>query len=203
MAGATPGQEPVVNAPSASLRLFAAVSPAAPVRMALCGLQQHWLALLAEADPAAARRLRAVEEAALHLTLRFYGATPAARRPELQQRLAADAAAASRSEARLQRLEHWPPRAPRVLVAAFDAPPALLALAETLEASARTLGFAQEARPFRAHVTLARGRGHPLPRVPVPLPPLALPIDAITLFQSRTLPTGPTYTPRHTAPLPM
>lgn len=185
-----------------ALRLFAAASPAAPVRAALHALQQAWRTALAQAGPACTAGVRTLPADALHLTLRFYGATPPDRLAPLCAALGADAARAAPSAPVLQRLECWPPRAPRVVAAVFDTPPPLAALAAALEASARDLGFAPEPRRFRAHVTLARCRGRPLPRVALGLPGLALAVDAITLFQSRTLPEGAAYTPLHTFPLP-
>ena len=185
-----------------SVRLFAAAAPAGPERAALHALQQAWLAALVQADPAAAGSVRPLSADALHLTLRFYGATPAERLAPLCDALRADAAAAAPSAPVLHRLECWPPRAPRVVAAVFDTPPALAALAAALEASARALGFGPEPRRFRAHVTLARCRGRPLPRMAVDLPALSLRVKAITLYQSRTAHDGAAYSALHAFPLP-
>ena len=197
-------------AAASQLRLFAGFAPDPPVRTALAALQQAWCMALSAGDggggagaddPGAIAGLRLVPAEDLHLTLRFFGSTPAASLAPLQALLAAAAATARPFEACLERLEYWPARNPRVVVAAFGAPAVLQALVARVEAGARGLGFAPEPRPFRAHVTLARGRGAPLPPADLPLPRVAFAARTLVLFESRTRAEGARYTPLATFPL--
>jgi 2'-5' RNA ligase len=63
--------------------------------------------------------------------------------------------------------------------------------------------YEPEARPFRAHVTVARLRPHArAPRdVPVAPEPLEFHATAVTLFASRLSPHGARYEPLVTVPL--
>lgn len=109
-----------------------------------------------EAMAAAARRLfplsgRPLAAADLHVTLAFVGSVDELRTDrllELERPLPA-------IPLRFDQLEHWPK--PRVLVAAARQTPAALQLVvDELWQRLDRLGFAQEPRPFRPHVTLAR-----------------------------------------------
>ncbi|TFE19771.1 RNA 2',3'-cyclic phosphodiesterase [Cohnella luojiensis] len=98
----------------------------------------------------------------LHVTLHFLGDTPASRVPDIGA-LAAEAAAATApfALALTEAGTFGPPSAPRVLWCGLAEPAArkgaLAALHAALGARLAASGFAAEARPFRAHVTLARG----------------------------------------------
>ena len=68
-------------------------------------------------------------------------------------------------------------------------------------------GIPPDRQPFRAHLTLARVRDPQGLRLPAHLNGVVRPghsaahIDAITLFESRLSPKGPTYTPLRRTPL--
>jgi RNA 2',3'-cyclic 3'-phosphodiesterase len=70
-------------------------------------------------------------------------------------------------------------------------PPALDALARSLRAQLQAEGFAIEARPFAAHVTLVR-KAHRAARLPA-LPALDWPVEEFTLVRSQLLPKGSSY----------
>jgi 2'-5' RNA ligase len=97
----------------------------------------------------------------LHVTLHFLGDTPASRVPDIGA-AAADAAAATApfALALTEAGTFGPPSAPRVLWCGLAEPAAprgaLAALHAALGARLAASGFAVEAKPFRAHVTLAR-----------------------------------------------
>lgn len=98
----------------------------------------------------------------LHVTLHFLGDTPVSRLPELEAAAAAAAdATAPFALALTEPGTFGPPAAPRVLWCGLAEPAApggaLAALHAALGARLSASGFATEARPFRAHVTLARG----------------------------------------------
>jgi 2'-5' RNA ligase len=158
-------------------RLFLATAPDDADRAALIALRDALRASL-PAMPS----LRWTADADLHLTLRFFGTATDTQRRDIERLAARTAPHHPAMLTTLQRIEHWPPPAPRVIVVAFADEPALAALAAELETGARALGFPAETRRFRPHVTLARAPGKPLPQVPLDVPPRRLHVNNITLF---------------------
>ena len=90
----------------------------------------------------------------LHLTLCFLGAVHEAAIPSLRMRASQlDAAPFS---LQFDRIEYW--RESRVVVAvAPQAPPQALSLVHALESVVCELGLTVDRKPWRPHVTLARG----------------------------------------------
>lgn len=120
---------------------------------------------------------RPVDPAALHVTAAFLGDVDASRIGELR----ALAGPVAPFVLRLERLEHW--RRPRVLAAVATAPPETLrATIDGLWRRLDRLGFAREARPYRAHVTLVRD-STALP-VRSAWSPVDWPVDSIALVAS-------------------
>ncbi|MBS0544458.1 MAG: RNA 2',3'-cyclic phosphodiesterase [Proteobacteria bacterium] len=123
--------------------------------------------LVAAALHACARRIHAqtggrlMRRDSLHLTLAFLGDQPPERVEALRE-----LAATLRGEAfelRLVRAGAW--QRGRIVWGGPEAtPPPLAALADGLAAALRGEGFAVEARPFAAHVTLVRNGHQPPPR---------------------------------------
>ena len=134
------------------MRLFFALWPDDGVR-----------AQLAELGASLAARAggRAVPAAKLHLTLSFLGEVPDARVPRALE--AAGSVRGAPFELAIEAAGSF--RDARVAWAGPSRmPPALAALQSSLELELASAGFAPEARPFAAHVTLARGIAKPLPR---------------------------------------
>lgn len=160
-------------------RLFLALVPPRAVRERLA---------------AAARSLghagRPVPTDNIHLTLAFLGPVPAAR--EAQAVAAAESCAGNAAfELCLERVGHW--RRPRVLwCAPLDCPPALVALAASLARALGERGFRLEARPFAAHLTLARKVSHYRGQNHLP-EPVGWPVDTVQLMASETRPQGARY----------
>lgn len=104
----------------------------------------------------AARRLEPLEN--LHLTLAFLGD---------QSRVLLDALAARLSVAPLpptlwvrgDRVRPFPDPNSALLALELNPTPELMALQQTIAEIALSIGLPQEPRPFRPHLTLARGRG--------------------------------------------
>lgn len=181
---------------AAGARCFIALLPDAASRHLL----QRYRESLACVMGGPERSVRWIEPAALHLTLRFLGASSAAQIEHFKQALPNLAVALPPIAAR--RLGIWPNRArPRLLVLELQTNTALSQLARQCEVHARSAGFAPEARDFRAHVTLARLRPGcafaTLPRVTD-----SLRFEAIALMQSKLAPSGATYAPLVRAELP-
>ncbi len=150
----------------------------------------------AAADPraGAARRLRWVVGENLHLTLRFLGATDAARVPDVAAAAAAAAGRLAPFEARLAGAGGFPAgERPRVVwLGISDGAAGLAALAASLEDELAARGWERDGRPFRAHLTLARADGVPgAGRVVEALADAAVGLDAtwtvdrLVVFESR------------------
>lgn len=166
-----------------------------------------------EARRAAARRIerlrrepwgdavRWTRAEALHVTLRFLGATPEDRVGPLATALRRETAALAPFTVRLGALAGFPdPRRPRIVFLGLDDKPAgaLAELAAAAERAALAAGFAPETRPFRSHLTIGRRRQpRRLLRLPEDERAEAAPfsVDAAVLFRSHLSSTGSTYTP--------
>jgi 2'-5' RNA ligase len=147
----------------------------------------------------------------LHTTLRFFGDTSDAQLPKLRALVNELAATASLSPAsalvRVAAVHGFPERR-RAHVLVLDvadagSTPFLAPLAARAEAEAIALGFAAEARPYHAHLTLARMRQavdvSPLAEEAATLPQGRA--TAITLYASNSSPNGAVYTQLASAPL--
>ena len=168
-------------------RCFLSLLPDSNSRDALLGCRQA----LEMSRNGAARGIRWLDAASLHLTLRFLGDSTRAQVEFFKHMLPALARPLPGSGAR--RCAIWPNRArPRLLVLELDAPGELVALAQASEGLARKAGFAPEPRPFRAHLTLARLRPGCALHIPsVPLPTLAF--ESLSLMRSELQATGSRY----------
>ncbi|MGH8117164.1 MAG: RNA 2',3'-cyclic phosphodiesterase [Rhodanobacteraceae bacterium] len=185
------------NEPDATsgLRCFVALVPDAASRRAL----QQCRASLERTIVGAARRVRWVEPAALHLTLRFLGNSDSAQIEYFKCTLPALATPLPAIAAR--RFGVWPNRArPRLLVLELQSEPAIVDLAAECERHARTAGFEPEPRRFRAHITLARLRPGCAFAI-LPTPPQAVTFDAIALMQSTLAQPAARYTELARSPL--
>jgi 2'-5' RNA ligase len=182
------------------VRLFAAVELPEPARRSVLA---HVAGVRAELPPAAW-----VRSEALHLTLVFFGEVAAERSGELATALAAAAGSCPAFPARLSGAGGFPPRGPvRVVWLGVEPADRFGALAAAVRGAAAASGFAFDAKPFAAHVTLARCRS------PWPAPwrerlaRLALPGDIewavrrAALIESELAPGGSRY--RTVAELPL
>ncbi len=138
---------------------------------------------------------------ALHVTLRFLGATSEDHVAPLTTTLRRETATIAPFTVQLGSLDVFPhARRPRVLFLGLaDEPPGALAdLAAAAERAAVAAGFAPEPRPFRGHLTL--GRRHQQRRW-LRLPEderaeaAAFVVDSVVLFRSQLSSAGSTYTP--------
>jgi RNA 2',3'-cyclic 3'-phosphodiesterase len=144
----------------------------------------------------------------LHLTLKFLGGVEPDRLDTLAEALVAAVARHPGFDLVVRGLGAFPSRTrPRVLWAGVDAGGAALAtLAAGIDDAIEPLGFAREARPFSAHVTLGRVRE---PRSDPRLAG-ALTLDEVfgrqrvlrvSLMRSELSPRGARYTELAAAPL--
>lgn len=145
-------------------------------------------------DPA----LRLLPVASLHLTLAFLGRRPTEEVPALVGALASGSALALPQDLGWQDAVWLPQRRPSVLAASLDDPAGALGpLRDAVVAAlAGAVGWEPEARPFLAHVSVARVRAGARPRtLELPLPsPERFGLSSVTLFASQPLPEGPAYT---------
>jgi len=123
----------------------------------------------------------------LHLTLAFLGDVPAGRMAEAMR--VADRIAAEPFELVLDQVGYW--KHNRILWAG-GVSPALTLLADALGEGLRAAGFALEARPFVAHLTLLRN-AHCGTDVPLPAQPVSWPVGEFVLAESRRTGAGARY----------
>jgi 2'-5' RNA ligase len=179
-----------------ALRLFVALDLPEPARAALAAFRD------AAADQAVWRPL---PDEALHLTLAFLGRRPAADVAAVERVLRAAAGPAPQLSLGGSLL--LPPRRPRVLCAeVLDPHAALAALQSRVSAGLDAAGvYEPEARPFRAHATVARlraGARAPRERPAAGPEPIAFGGEALTLYASHLHPSGARYEPLVRVPLP-
>ena len=170
-----------------ALRLFFALPLPPELRDALGRWQQ---------DRGPARWVRPED---LHLTLAFLGERPAEVLPALEALAALVAPRHGAFSLRTARLGGFPrEERTRILWLGLEPCPVLETLAEDLRGALASGGQAFDAKPFRAHITLARLRQpRPLATFTSP-PPATFAAEGFTLFESRA---QGGYTPLRTWPL--
>ncbi|MCS6946639.1 MAG: RNA 2',3'-cyclic phosphodiesterase [Steroidobacteraceae bacterium] len=157
--------------PSPSLRLFFALWPPAPTRLALARSARLYLAT--------ARRPVATQR--LHMTVAFLGRVAPERLATL--RALAGTVRAAPFVLRLDRIGYW--RRSRLLcLVPSGTPAALEALVRDLRVALRQQGFRIDTRPFAPHVTVAREVIHAPPRSAPP--EVRWPVRSFVLVESRT-----------------
>ena len=142
----------------------------------------------------------------IHLTLRFLGETNPALLPSIGAAMQQSCQGQGALQLSLTHMSAFPnTRRPNVVWAGVGGAVAALGrLAANLARALAALGFPNEARPFRAHLTLGRARhradpaaierlGDTLRALPQ-LPPIAWVAERVTLFHSELRPSGPIYT---------
>jgi RNA 2',3'-cyclic 3'-phosphodiesterase len=178
-----------------TLRLFVALELPEAVRRAL----REWAAAaLSETE-----RLRLLDDEALHVTLCFLGATPASELDSIGAACRTAAAGHRPPRLSLGRVLALPRRRPRVVAVDLgDHDGGVTTLGELQAAVSARLAqggwYRPEARPFLAHVTVARVRSQrridarALERLrPIEAP--AFTADTVTVFRSHTRPGGARY----------
>lgn len=152
----------------------------------------------------AARKVRVVPAANLHVTVKFLGDLHEEGIPSLQQALGQVAARMAPPAAELQGVGAFPSmERPRVIFAmACKGKAALIELAKQVEGACAELGFAEEQKGHVPHVTLARvdraRAGGPLTTWLENVKPRVfgtVDAQALVLFESRLRPNGPSYRP--------
>ncbi len=144
-----------------------------------------------------------------HLTFRFLGKTPPAKENEIIEMMRSVSLRNSQFNLEINRLGVFGSRyAPKVLWLGFAEQPPLYTLFEDLEKGLSELQFPANYGNFVPHLTLARIKQienkkrfwQLIENVPT-LPKQVIPINEITLYQSRLEKTGPIYTALETCPL--
>jgi RNA 2',3'-cyclic 3'-phosphodiesterase len=152
--------------------------------------------------------VRWVQEASLHLTLKFLGEVAAERADPIATALDAAVAAARPFEVGLGGIGAFPSLArPRVVWLGVEAHPALELLANDVEVALATFGFEAELRPFQPHITLGRAKQGARPAAFGKLEKLAervsyeavVPVRSVDLMESELRPEGAVYHVRHAA----
>jgi RNA 2',3'-cyclic 3'-phosphodiesterase len=152
--------------------------------------------------------VRWVREESLHVTLRFLGAVDEARVDVLEREVVAATRGVVPFAASLAGLVMFPsPRRPRVIALGREPAGARGALAAQVERGVVAAGFAPEARPFRAHLTLGRVREQRRFALAADVTASvtahgdAWDVVETVLFRSDLAPSGARYTPLVRVPL--
>ncbi|MCP4357274.1 MAG: RNA 2',3'-cyclic phosphodiesterase [Chloroflexi bacterium] len=149
------------------------------------------------------RSVRWVQPDKMHLTLRFLGDTAVNQLLSITQQL--DELTAEQPAFRLQLngLGCFPNRKrPRVIWVGVAGETATLQLVKhDLDKRLLPLGWTQENKPFRAHLTLGRvkdGRAAARVNWQATVNPITFPVNALHLIESQLTSQGPIYTTQHT-----
>src|ERR1700687_3202626 len=177
------------------MRLFAAVELGEDARTAIAAEQQRIATALGDV----ARSLRVVRAGHMHLTLAFIGEIAEVRAGPIVEMMSGDIAQAPFPLVFGGRGTFPPGGAPRVLrLGLVQGARELTELGALVARRLVAVGVALEPRPFRPHLTLARWRERSRPgrlRLPESTDRVArLDVEAVTLYQSRLSPAGPSYT---------
>jgi 2'-5' RNA ligase len=142
----------------------------------------------------------------MHLTLKFLGNVKNDQLENIKGLLGSLIEKYSSFQISLNGLGTFPnAKRARVLWVGVEAPGTLKEIVADFESGFAELGFEPEGRPFAAHLTLARVRGHANQRdllrigdvlrsAPMPQPVSAV-ADKVVLFQSELRPVGSVYNP--------
>jgi RNA 2',3'-cyclic 3'-phosphodiesterase len=180
------------------VRCFVAIELTAELRNVVARLQA------AVREAAGSVDVRWTDRDGWHLTVKFLGQVRDDAVPAVSEALARVAAGSAPMSLATGALGAFPsPRRARVVWLGLSAGADDVArLAAATDAALAPLGFAPEARPYHAHVTLGRVRAptglHRLARAldeVSPGAPASWTAEAVVLFQSHTRPTGAVYTP--------
>ncbi|NLH48185.1 MAG: RNA 2',3'-cyclic phosphodiesterase [Myxococcales bacterium] len=187
-----------------SWRLFIAIPLPEPVKQELARAQ--------DALTHANSHVRGVGLAGMHLTVKFFGDTPAERVADIGHAMKLTAATVEKKiRLTCEGIGVFPNvEKPRVVWAGLRGETAVLEqMVQRLELAMETIGFAREERPFHPHVTLGRMK------LPKQLGSLhkamhqlegrsfgEFDAEALILYRSDLLPSGARYTVVERAPLP-
>lgn len=180
------------------MRVFAAVELPEEVR--------HRIAAAARSLLEGVRAARPVREENLHVTVRFVGEVASSAVDPLLAGVRDAAASVAKGSASARGVGAFPnARRPRVVWVGLDDPAAVFTSVEAaISERLAPLGYRREDRPFSAHVTVARMRdgvrnlgplSERLASAAREAPAFgAVPVDAVTVFQSELGSSGSRYT---------
>jgi len=141
---------------------------------------------------------RWVAREVMHVTVRFFGASDERQVAALTRFVEELPAGVEPRYATATKVTAFPrEQKARVLVVELDDAGFLAGMAELAERLAVDLGYEPETRAYRPHLTLARLRMPQDVREACASSPSlgSARITALTLYESKTLPSGPVYTP--------
>lgn len=148
------------------------------------------------------RAVRWVAPENMHLTLRFLGDTAEDKLPLIAADLDKICQEFELFNLHLNEIGCFPNRKrPRVIWAGLaGGVKKLMALQGQIETAVQALGWQEDNRPFRAHLTIGRVKDQNQAKHLVwdqALEKKAVPVSAVNLIESQLRPTGPVYTVRH------
>lgn len=154
------------------------------------------------------RPVRPVAPDRLHITLKFLGDVPLDSLVPISSALEEAVHGIGPFSLTIRGTGAFPrPERPSVIWAGIEESQPIAVIATNLERCVSELGFPRENRPFRPHATLAYVKAKPPPQLADLLLAHAdtvfgtQEVTSVELMQSEPGPTGPRYTPMHTATL--
>jgi 2'-5' RNA ligase len=180
------------------MRLFVAVELDPPIRNAAATLSERLREQASRLAPHS--RITWATADRLHVTIRFIGHVDAAAAEGIRRVLAVPLAH-DPFRMHIEGVGTFPPKGPPrvVWVGVGEGRRSLIEIAKDVSERLVAAGIAAEDRPYNPHLTLARVREPAGLRPAVWLESVkdqalgSLPVEAITLVESRLSPTGPTY----------
>ena len=179
------------------MRLFVAIELSEAVAASALDLISRLRSTAAKLAPQS--RITWLTAERLHITVRFIGQVEDSKSDAVRGVLAA--VPGERFDLTIAGVGTFPPKGgPRVVWAGLTAGrPQLISLEKLVSARLLEAGVPPDERPFSPHLTLARVRDTKGLRAGTLVEPVrdlvlgSTPVDAITLFESRLSPKGPTY----------
>ena len=187
------------------MRLFVAVEISEAVAASALDLISRLRSTAARLAPQS--RITWITAERLHITVRFIGNVDDAKGDAIRSVLTLPLG--ERFDLTIAGIGTFPPKGgPRVIWAGLtEGLPQLILLEKLVSDRLGEAGMPPEGRPFSPHLTLARVRDAARLRAATLVEPVrdltlgTTPVDAITLFESRLSPKGPTYVALQRTPL--
>jgi len=175
-------------------------------------IQQQLETLIGKLKSPRTQAVRWVPTANIHLTIKFLGDVSPKNMDLLKNMLKAEVSQQHSFSLTIGGLGAFPTvKRPRVIWVRITAPPQLISLVHLVEAETSKLGYANEDRPFSAHLTLGRVSQNATPeqvrQVAEALAGLTVgqlgttEVREVILFKSELRPSGAEYAPLFKVPL--
>ncbi len=153
---------------------------------------------------AAAKNIRWINRANLHVTVRFLGNLTAGQLDQLPHELSLKLAGYQPCSLRFDRIIWFPSeKRPRVIATNFKSCPDFHAIALRAELASRAIGVNPDRRTFRPHLSLGllKNKGPAPFDLQQPITDLTMPVQKLSVLRSELTQSGPKYSELFSLPL--